>query len=230
MASIDQAERERRSELVRHVQVSQWGVPDAGERDLMCNFLRRFAADEFPFAAAAEWEFVPGRTDLGKGDLAFTDAAGVRYRRPHLPCNVLIVEVKLLRRGTGRTTRVRNRQHRVHGQDQVWRSMRSWKTCHPNDHVVGALITNDTGATFAAYGADGTPEYTLRNPLASGLREDEPAWLVSGLSAVIASSRLGEAARQGSSSGIWMAAGKMTIPLLPALQPPAGDAVCVWQS
>jgi len=168
-------DEERRAFLESKIRYTLRDIPDAGEVDLQCELLQRLRTDTFPFAADAEWQYVDGRDDLGRGDLVFASAGNVQSRGSHAPCEVLIIEVKFERPLPGNTSRVANRQRRVLGAEQVQRSMQAWSQLHPSDDIWGAYYSNTTGESFDAVSFwDRERRLELRNPLyasPSGVQE-----------------------------------------------------------
>jgi len=73
---------------------------------------------------AREWYVVPGRTDLGIGDLVFFD--GAKY---------FIVEVKHLHEGSGHNPRVSRTQARNLAKEQAQRYGRAWAAKYPGKRV-----------------------------------------------------------------------------------------------
>ena len=145
-------DRQRRDVLEDRIRATLHDVPDAGELELLCDIVQQFRDPSFPYAATAEWQYVTGRDDLGRGDLVFADRTGVLYTTDHPPCSVLILEVKyeVVDRDRRNNIGERNRQHRRDGAAQVQRSMRAWSQRHPYDNLWGAYYSNTTGRYFSA--------------------------------------------------------------------------------
>lgn len=159
-------DEERRAFLESKIRYTLRDIPDAGEVDLQCELLKRLRTDTFSFAADAEWQYVDGRDDLGRGDLVFASARNVESRGSHTPCEVLIIEVKFERPLLGNTSRVENRRRRARGAEQLQRSMQAWSQLHPNDDIWGAYYSNTTGKSFDAVSfMDHERRLELRNPL-----------------------------------------------------------------
>jgi hypothetical protein len=112
------------------------------EHALTESLLLSHFSSEYPFAVAAEWEFVPGLTNLGRGDLVFASKP-VKYNVEHEPCRVLVVEVKHLTTASGKTGRSRRTIMRKKVEAQMRQAMDAWSQRHPQDEVFGAVYTND---------------------------------------------------------------------------------------
>jgi hypothetical protein len=83
---------------------------------------------------AREWRVTPDWPQDGTGDLVF-----------ELPCGThLVVEVKWLNMGTGRTARSRRTRNRGHVCNQARRYADAWAARHPRRTVKAATFTNDT--------------------------------------------------------------------------------------
>jgi len=103
------------------------------------------------FPVAAEWDYVPGRMNLGRGDLVFCDFrlaathADYTFGKPSRvgigPQTVLIVEIKIVSDGSGRNQRVARRKARRYVENQVVASMNAWRTFRPGDSVHGVFCT-----------------------------------------------------------------------------------------
>ena len=93
------------------------------------------------YIVAAEWDVVAGRSDLGRGDLVFSDEPLLetpqqhcgRPLAPHAPCKVLIVELKCLSNRTGRNQRVARTAARGEVEAQVVKYMKAWREEFPSD-------------------------------------------------------------------------------------------------
>jgi hypothetical protein len=142
-AGMDDAEREVRETLARRATTMLHGTVDAGEQDMMLSLLRGHDDPEFRFAAACEWEYEPGRADLGRGDLVFAAHRHVQYGKDHAPCPVLVVELKFLTDRSGATARVSRTKKRNKVRDQAYSSGSAWLLRHPNDQVYIATYTNE---------------------------------------------------------------------------------------
>jgi len=159
-------DEERRAGLESKIRYTLRDIPDAGEVDLQCGLLKRLRTDTFRFAADAEWQYVAGRDDLGRGDLVFASARNVQSRGSHAPCRVLIIEAKFERPLPGQTSRVANHNRRARGAEQVQKSMQAWSQLHPNDDIWGAYYSNTTGESFDAVSfRDRDRRLELPNPL-----------------------------------------------------------------
>eukprot|EP00300_Choanocystis_sp_HF-7_P031224 c40405_g1_i1.p1 GENE.c40405_g1_i1~~c40405_g1_i1.p1 ORF type:complete len:366 (+),score=27.40 c40405_g1_i1:73-1170(+) len=131
-----------REQLVAFARGQTRGAPDVGERDLSEQLLLRYVHPEFPYAVAAEWDFVPNFTNLGRGDIVFASQP-CKYRDQHGACRVLVVEVKYFSpQSTGRTARTKRRQGRKKVREQVVNAMQAWHGQHPRDDVFGATCIN----------------------------------------------------------------------------------------
>eukprot|EP00036_Acanthoecidae_sp_10tr_P002857 CAMPEP_0182946068 /NCGR_PEP_ID=MMETSP0105_2-20130417/56498_1 /TAXON_ID=81532 ORGANISM="Acanthoeca-like sp., Strain 10tr" /NCGR_SAMPLE_ID=MMETSP0105_2 /ASSEMBLY_ACC=CAM_ASM_000205 /LENGTH=294 /DNA_ID=CAMNT_0025086155 /DNA_START=274 /DNA_END=1155 /DNA_ORIENTATION=+ len=164
---MDGPERDVRATLAACAQETMRFVPDAGEQELMLSLLREHDDPEFRFAAACEWEYEPGQSHLGRGDLVFAAHRRVQYGVPHAPCAVLVVEVKHLPQRSGKTARVSRTKKRGKVLDQAYSSGSAWLQRHPDDHVYIATYTNEdttlSKRTFLGHvdggaGADGGGE------------------------------------------------------------------------
>lgn len=144
LPSVDDIECRHRTQLFHHAKCVTFGLQCDGEMELLRKTLTHFTSSEFPYAVEAEWDFEPGQTHKGRGDLVFASIPAARFSVPHPPCCILVIEIKCLTTATGKTARTRRRKSRRKVEDQIERSMRGWRTCHPGDKVVGAVITNDT--------------------------------------------------------------------------------------
>jgi len=93
---------------------------DNGEFSLKRKLVTGDYLPEFPFLVDDEWEYMPGRTDMGRGDLVFTDGEG----------NFAVVEVKWVDGGTaggrGTTRRAAKRKKRRKVEDQALNYARLW--------------------------------------------------------------------------------------------------------
>lgn len=92
----------------------------------------------FPYLIDDEWEVCPGATNLGRGDLVFTDGQGA----------FAVVEVKYIdRERTGRTARAKRNDSRGKVIDQA-RSYAAMLSCRYPQDVVAAepyAFTNESG-------------------------------------------------------------------------------------
>jgi len=163
---MDRFDEERRAFLEGRIRETLGSIPDAGEVDLQCELLRLFLDETFRFAADAEWQYVAGRDDQGRGDLVFASARNVESHGSHAPCKVLIMEVKFETPRPGHTARVANHNRRAYAAQQVQRSMQAWSLLHPNDDIWGAYFSNTTDEFFYAVSfLDSSIRLELRNPL-----------------------------------------------------------------
>jgi hypothetical protein len=139
----DATEVQRRKEIMDRARRRVTGLPMTAEFVLFQSLLDNFSDSKYPFAIEAEWEFVPGLTHLGRGDLVFSSKKDVCYQTKHDPCRVLVVEVKNMHPGSGRTAQVSRTKARKKVRDQMRQAMYAWSQRHPNDEVYGAVYTND---------------------------------------------------------------------------------------
>ena len=135
-------EKHRRDALVQHARSVTSGPSNSDELALFQSLLENYHDSEFPFAVAAEWEYCPGFSNLGRGDLAFA-SEWVQYDTEHEACRVLVVEVKHLNSGSGHTAKASRTHARGKVEEQMRRSMRAWSKTHPNDEVFGAVYTSE---------------------------------------------------------------------------------------
>jgi hypothetical protein len=130
------AEKQRRKELMEHARQIVPNPLMKKEHALFQSLLDNYVSSEFPFAVAAEWDLLPPNNQNGRGDLAFA-SKNVQYNVQHEPCRVLVVEVKCVYPGNGRT------HARGKVEDQMKKSMRAWMGAHPRDKVSGAIFSNE---------------------------------------------------------------------------------------
>ena len=94
------------------------------------------------YVIAAEWDYISGRTDLGRGDLVLSTSPnhnlsniqfGCEY--PHIPCEVLIIELKHLTQASGPNASEARRQARRTVERQVGHSVQAWRNRFPMDVI-----------------------------------------------------------------------------------------------
>ena len=158
-----EAELQRRELLKAHVRAVRRGTPDRGEAQLVDHLLDSLDTARFPHAVDAEWEYVPGRSDLGRGDLVFSDRSDA-HRPDHEPAQVLVIEAKWLDVRTGRNQRTDRTQARRTAENQVRRSMEAWHNRHPNDTVWGCVYYNTSAASVEVERMDGGDSFVLVIP------------------------------------------------------------------
>ena len=100
---------------------------------------------------AAEWDYVPGRTDLGRGDLVLSNkpvADSIQYGRDaaHEAREVLVVELKRLSQDTGPNQCGARRKARRMVEKQVGDSVAAWKRAFPKDMVRDGVFCVFEGA------------------------------------------------------------------------------------
>jgi hypothetical protein len=118
-----------------------------GEAILAAHLIHEWCDTTFPHIAAYEWDYEPGQTQLGRGDLVFsadpifsadradrghlpTSEKGAIVIPDHLPTQVCVMEIKLSSSPAP--------SHKVH--DQVRSSVRAWLKRFPRDTVVGVAV------------------------------------------------------------------------------------------
>jgi hypothetical protein len=139
----DSTEVQRRNKLMDRARRRVTGLPMTAEFVLFQSLLDNFSDSKYPFGIEAEWEFVPGLTYLGRGDLVFVSKKDVCYQTKHDPCRVLVVEVKSMHPGSGHTAQVSRSKARKKVKHQMRQAMYAWSQRHPNDEVYGAVYTDD---------------------------------------------------------------------------------------
>ncbi|KAJ3189926.1 hypothetical protein HDU85_000212 [Gaertneriomyces sp. JEL0708] len=98
------------------------------------DFLVANPPKDFPRFIAREWERVKGRSDQGKCDLVFADYRGTKY---------LVVEVKSLHSGTGKTAQVARSKARKKVKYQIKKYVDAWAKKHPGVPVYGRTNLDD---------------------------------------------------------------------------------------
>ena len=136
-----------RQSLVKHMLMELRGTPDGGEQKMQLALLKHWSPQGFEHPVAAEWEYRPGFTNLGRGDLVFASSPAARWSVDHEPADVLIVEIKHMREDSGATARVKRTKGRKKVVEQVENSMRAWARRHPDDHIFGLPYMNDNSIT-----------------------------------------------------------------------------------
>jgi hypothetical protein len=122
-----------------HARLTGSGSSNGDELELFQSLLDNYHDSEFPFAVASEWEFRPGFTHHGRGDLV----SAVEYDTQHEACRVLVVEVKNLDSGSGPTAKKSRNHARKKVEEQMQASMNGWSKLHPNEEVNGAVYTSE---------------------------------------------------------------------------------------
>lgn len=146
-ATFSDDEIERRRVLLERSTDLLDGTADAGEQEMQRFLLTNFAPPEFPYAIAAEWDFVCGFSNLGRGDLVFSSQPVdiVRHEAPHqTPVSVLVVEIKFIASGSSPTNRRKRTGARQKVREQIVAAMEAWQALHPRDTVHGLIYTNES--------------------------------------------------------------------------------------
>ncbi len=110
---------------------------------------------EYPFLYDDEWEVQPGQSNLGKGDLVFTDGEG----------RFAVIEVKYLNPYTGKTARVKRNKQRNQVVEQAKRYAEEFQRLHPEATSVVAMTYTDEGGLKVV---EDSPE--------EDFRDDEDFW------------------------------------------------------
>jgi hypothetical protein len=141
---VASGEKEKREAL--KIKADKFAPADAvEEREMARTFLDHYHTREHPFAIEVEWEHVPGRGDLGKGDLVFSSRPNLHYGIEHEAANILIVELKNLNHdATGHSAQVHRNHARNKVKEQVAIGMRQWRNRHPKDQVRGMIVMNES--------------------------------------------------------------------------------------
>ena len=95
----------------------------------------------YPYLLEFEYDVIPGRTDIGRGDLIFTDGVN----------NYLILETKFLTESTGDTARTARRKQRRRVEEQAPKYCHYFKIKYPKANANYHIITTETFPSLDLY-------------------------------------------------------------------------------
>jgi hypothetical protein len=107
----------------------------------------------FAYLIESEWEYIPGYSNHGAGDLVFSSSLSLETQSPswnnlaltssNLKPQILIVEAKYLQCDSGSTARTKRTKHRGKVKEQLLNSMSAWQRRYPSHDIFGAILSND---------------------------------------------------------------------------------------
>jgi hypothetical protein len=147
------SEETRRRRLLESSVIKNQGKTIEDEQNLCDTFVMTYHHPTFAYLIESEWEYIPGYSNHGAGDLVFSSSLSLETQSPswnnlaltssNLKPQILIVEAKYLQCDSGSTARTKRTKHRGKVKEQLLNSMSAWQRRYPSHDIFGAILSND---------------------------------------------------------------------------------------